>query len=176
MLQLHLSLFLTRRDSLGKETFHESMEFFLNFQDADIFHFVKTMVKYYREEHPPISTPKAKENEAIFLRWDRRKILCRKFLRNFRSGSAVDNLSDIAWEKWICDSVILFTENHDRENFQIPPEFLPIVRRLYDSFLQPTILRGFVDLINHIAPTVYRCFCFLVDVFELGMDTIFSMH
>ena len=65
---LYFSLFLTRRDSLGKETFHESMEFFLNFQDADIFHFVKTMVKYYREEHPPISTPKAKENEAIFLR------------------------------------------------------------------------------------------------------------
>ena len=67
-----------------------------------------------------------------------------------RSGSVVDNLSDIAWEKWICDSVILFTENHDRENFQIPPEFLPIVRRLYDSFLRPTILRGFVDLIHHI--------------------------
>ena len=67
-INLDLSLFLTRRDSLGKETFHESMEFFLNFQDADIFHFVKTMVKYYREEHPPISTPKAKENEAIFLR------------------------------------------------------------------------------------------------------------
>ena len=63
-----LDLRLFRRDSLGKETFHESMEFFLNFQDADIFHFVKTMVKYYREEHPPISTPKAKENEAIFLR------------------------------------------------------------------------------------------------------------
>ena len=99
--------------------------------------------------------------------------MCRRFWRNFRSGSAVDNLSDIAWEKWICDSVILFTENHDRENFQIPPEFLPIVRRLYDSFLQPTILRGFVDLINHIAPTVYRCFCFLVDVFELGMGTRF---
>ena len=34
-------LFLTRRDSLEQETFHESLEFFLNFQDADIFHFVK---------------------------------------------------------------------------------------------------------------------------------------
>ena len=68
LVNITLRLFLTRRDSLGKETFHESMEFFLNFQDADIFHFVKTMVKYYREEHPPISTPKAKENEAIFLR------------------------------------------------------------------------------------------------------------
>ena len=52
-------LFLTRRDSLEQETFHESLEFFLNFQDADIFHFVKTMVKYYREEHGPVTSAKA---------------------------------------------------------------------------------------------------------------------
>ena len=44
---------------LEQETFHESLEFFLNFQDADIFHFVKTMVKYYREEHGPVTSAKA---------------------------------------------------------------------------------------------------------------------
>ena len=74
---------------------------------------------------------------------------------------------NLNWEQWIRDSAVLFTENDERENFKIPDHFLPIIRRLYDAFLQPTILRGFVDLINHIAPTVYRCFCFLVDVFEL---------
>ena len=39
-------LFLTRRDSLEQETFHESLEFFLNFQDADIFHFVKDRIAF----------------------------------------------------------------------------------------------------------------------------------
>ena len=125
------------------------------------------MVKYYREEHGPVTSEKAKQNEAIFLSSDK-------------------DLINLNWEQWIRDSAVLFTENDERENFKIPDHFLPIIRRLYDAFLQPTILRGFVDLINHIAPTVtvfiklhiffisseslykvYRCFCFLVDVFEL---------
>ena len=106
------------------------------------------MVKYYREEHGPVTSDKARENEAIFLTDEK-------------------DLINLNWEQWIRDSAVLFTENDERENFKIPDHFLPIIRRLYDAFLQPTILRGFVDLINHIAPTVYRCFCFLVDVFEL---------
>ena len=93
------------------------------------------MVKYYREEHGPVTSEKAKQNEAIFLSSDK-------------------DLINLNWEQWIRDSAVLFTENDERENFKIPDHFLPIIRRLYDAFLQPTILRGFVDLINHIAPTV----------------------
>ena len=114
------------------------------------------MVKYYREEHGPVTSEKAKQNEAIFLSSDK-------------------DLINLNWEQWIRDSAVLFTENDERENFKIPDHFLPIIRRLYDAFLQPTILRGFVDLINHIAPTVtvfsslkYELCCRDIFAVELG--------
>ena len=52
--------------------------------------------------------------------------------------------------------------------------YVPLLRHIFKSFYKPAILEAFISTIGRIAPSLYKKFCLLTDIFEL--DRLFFLQ